>query len=203
MPILTNFRHRFFNNDGTLLAGGKVYIYEAGSTTPKSSFTDSSGVTANANPVILDSKGEADIWTSGRFKVNITDANDVQITGYPVDGLGASQASYDIAGFNQSAGTNGATLLLLKMVRAVNFDVNLSGSSAESSAAAQSPIVLSVRKNGTEFGTINFAQGASSGTFSAPIPPAFAVGDILSIIASSTQVNFGNVGIILAGQILP
>lgn len=43
-------------------AGGKVYTYYSGTTTPLATYTDSTGNTANANPVVLDSRGEASIW---------------------------------------------------------------------------------------------------------------------------------------------
>lgn len=88
MAILTTFRHRFWNNDGTLASGGKVYVYEPGTTTLKNSWTDSTQASANTNPVILDSKGEADIWTSGLCKINVLQSDNVQVTGYPVDMLG-------------------------------------------------------------------------------------------------------------------
>jgi hypothetical protein len=88
MSILTVFRHRFWNNDGTVAAGGKVYVYEPGTTTLKNSWTDSTQSSANTNPVILDSKGEADIWTSGLCKINVLQSDNAQVTGYPVDMLG-------------------------------------------------------------------------------------------------------------------
>jgi len=88
MAILTLFRHRFWDNSGLPLAGGKVYTYAAGTTTPTSTFTDSTGSIANTNPITLDSKGEAGIWTTGLIKVNVTDSVGVQITGWPVDNIG-------------------------------------------------------------------------------------------------------------------
>jgi hypothetical protein len=162
-------------------------------------------VTANANPVILDSKGEAGIWTSGRFKVNITDANDVQITGYPVDNLGASQSSYDIASFSPLVNQPDATILNMKMIRGVNFDINMAGSSAISASTTSDQISLSIQKNGIQFGTIDFDVNTLIGAFNAPIPPIFNAGDILSIVVISydTSSTMTAIGIILAGQIAP
>lgn len=88
MATLTQIKQRFWDNDGTLLAGGKVYVYLAGTSTPTNSYTDATGLTANTNPVILDAKGEASIWTNGRVKINVTNSADVQVTGYPVDNVG-------------------------------------------------------------------------------------------------------------------
>lgn len=56
------FRQRFFDNDGSPLDAGKVYFYEAGTSTPKNTYTDNTLSDPNTNPVILDSNGYADIW---------------------------------------------------------------------------------------------------------------------------------------------
>jgi len=53
---------QFFATDGTPLAGGLLYTYNAGTVTPLATYTDSTGATANTNPVVLDSRGEAAIW---------------------------------------------------------------------------------------------------------------------------------------------
>lgn len=53
---------QFFGTDGLPLVGGKLYTYAAGTTTPLVTYTDHTAVTANTNPVILDSAGEADVW---------------------------------------------------------------------------------------------------------------------------------------------
>ena len=53
---------QFFDANGAPLAGGLLYTYEAGSTTPLTSYTDSTGVSANTNPITLDSRGEANVW---------------------------------------------------------------------------------------------------------------------------------------------
>jgi len=55
---------QFFDNNGNPLAGGKIYTYAAGTTTEVATYTSSSGGTANANPIVLDSAGRtpAQIW---------------------------------------------------------------------------------------------------------------------------------------------
>ena len=53
---------QFFDANGAPLVGGLLYTYEAGSTTPLASYTDSTGVSANTNPIVLDSRGEANVW---------------------------------------------------------------------------------------------------------------------------------------------
>jgi hypothetical protein len=53
---------QFFDANGEPLVGGKLYTYAAGTSSPLATYTDSTGNTANANPVILDSRGEANVW---------------------------------------------------------------------------------------------------------------------------------------------
>ena len=53
---------QFFDLNGAPLSGGLLYTYAAGTTTPLTSYTDSTGVSANTNPIVLDSRGEANVW---------------------------------------------------------------------------------------------------------------------------------------------
>lgn len=69
----------FMDANGAPLAGGKVYAYSAGTLTPKDTYTDSTGTTPNANPVILDSAGRAEIWINGSYKFIVKDSSDVTI----------------------------------------------------------------------------------------------------------------------------
>lgn len=71
-------RMQFFNEEGKPLAGGKVYTYEAGTTTPLATYKDSLGNEPNTNPVILDSRGQAAIWLNyDVYNILVYDANDV------------------------------------------------------------------------------------------------------------------------------
>ena len=83
-PVGNGFQ--FFSNDGLPLAGGKIQTYQAGSTTPLTTYTDSSGLIANTNPIILGTDGRppSTIWLSDGFfyKFVLSDANDVVIQTY-------------------------------------------------------------------------------------------------------------------------
>ena len=70
---------RFFDRCGKPLAGGKVYTYEANTTTDKTTYKDPYGLTPNTNPIILDAAGEADIYLDGTYRIRITDRNDVLV----------------------------------------------------------------------------------------------------------------------------
>jgi hypothetical protein len=83
-PIGNGFQ--FFDNNGVPLNAGKIYTYQAGSSTPLATYTSSSGLTANANPIILGTSGRPpnDIWLSeGYFyKFILKDSSDVTIQTY-------------------------------------------------------------------------------------------------------------------------
>jgi len=78
---------QFFAANGEPLVGGKVYTYAAGTTTPLATYTNASGVTANPNPIILDGRGECNLWFSPSvtYKIKLTDDTGVEI--YTVDNI--------------------------------------------------------------------------------------------------------------------
>ena len=55
---------QFFDNLGIPLAGGLLYTYTAGTTTPQATYTSSAGTIASANPIVLDSAGRIanEVW---------------------------------------------------------------------------------------------------------------------------------------------
>ena len=71
---------QFFDANGNPLVGGKLFTYAAGTTTPQATYTDYNGGTANTNPVILNSRGEAAVWCgANRYYMVLKDADDVEL----------------------------------------------------------------------------------------------------------------------------
>ena len=97
---------QFFDANGNPLVGGKLFTYAAGTTTPQATFTDYGGGTANTNPVIMNSRGEAAIWCgANRYYMVLKDADDVEIwTADNVNGANGPTLAVLAAG-------NGATLV--------------------------------------------------------------------------------------------
>ena len=93
---------QFFTNSGVPLSGGKLYTYAAGTTTPQTTYTSSSGGTAHTNPIILDSAGRVpggEIWLNAPpYKFLLKDSNDVLIATYD-NILGVGAASYQVQNF--------------------------------------------------------------------------------------------------------
>ena len=83
---------QFLDATGAPLAGGLVYTYAAGTTTPLTTYTDSSGVTANSNPIVLDSRGEANIWLSANtYKFTLCNSVNTEI--WTVDNIASPISS--------------------------------------------------------------------------------------------------------------
>ena len=74
---------QFFDNNGSPLSGGKLYTYSAGTTTPQTTYTSSSGAIANSNPIVFDAAGRvpgsSEIWLSSgvSYKFVLKTSNDV------------------------------------------------------------------------------------------------------------------------------
>jgi len=66
ISMLAGAGAQFFDNNGIPLAGGLVYTYTAGTTTPQAAYTTSAGSIAHTNPIVLDSSGRVssggEIW---------------------------------------------------------------------------------------------------------------------------------------------
>jgi hypothetical protein len=105
---------QFFTNTGSVLTGGKLYTYLAGTTTPQVSYTTSAGNVARTNPIVLDAAGRVpdggEIWiTSAPYKFVLKDSTDVLIATYDnISGIGA--ASYQVQNFT---GTGSQTVFTL------------------------------------------------------------------------------------------
>lgn len=83
-PIGNGFQ--FFDSNGLPLNAGKIYTYQAGSSTPLATYTDNAGLVANANPIILGTDGRPpnEIWLSDGYfyKFVLKDSSDVTIQTY-------------------------------------------------------------------------------------------------------------------------
>ena len=97
---------QFFDANGNPLVGGKLFTYAAGTTTPQATFTDYNGGTANTNPVIMNSRGEAAVWCgNNRYYMVLKDADDVEL--WTADNVnGANGPTLAVL-----AASNGATLI--------------------------------------------------------------------------------------------
>ena len=86
-------KQRFADNNGNPLSFGLLTSYAAGTLTPIATYKDSTGISANTNPIQLNFRGEADIWLQPNvaYKFALTDAAGNPIPGWPIDNIVSSQ----------------------------------------------------------------------------------------------------------------
>lgn len=89
MAVLTPVaKMQFLDATGAPLVGGLLYTYAAGTTTPQASYIDATGATPNTNPVVLDSRGEANIWLgAATYKFRLCAADNTEL--WTVDDISA------------------------------------------------------------------------------------------------------------------
>lgn len=135
---------QFFDSNGNPLVGGKLYSYEAGTTTPLATYTDSTGGTANPNPVILDARGEANVWlASDEYKLVLRTSDDTLI--WTVDNINAisvldtlaASGGSNLIGFIQSGTGAVATTVQTKLRQTLSVkDFGATGNGTSDDTAA-------------------------------------------------------------------
>jgi hypothetical protein len=83
---------QFFDDNGDPLSGGKIFTYAAGTTMPKATFTDFTGATPHANPIILDAAGRppSEVWLTygDSYKFILKDSLDTLVGTFDnIDGI--------------------------------------------------------------------------------------------------------------------
>ena len=157
--------------------GWKLYSYAAGTTTLKATYTDQTGITANANPLILDGAGEGSVWlTTGGYKFVLADENDV--VQWTVDGLNVPDAGE----FSTITVTGAATLAA----------ITASGPFTSNVAAGTAPFVVT---SSTLVALLNVAQLLGK-TWAVPDPIGPTTpntGKFTTLEATSTSTQTGDV----------
>ena len=88
-------KFQVFDVNGDPGSGFLVYTYQTGTSTPKATYTDATGNSANTNPVVCDARGEANIWilTDGNYRFKVHTAADALI--YTIDGIGWASPTFE------------------------------------------------------------------------------------------------------------
>ena len=123
---------QFFDSSGVPLAGGLLYTYLAGTTTPETSYTSIAGDIANSNPIVLDSAGRLSnpVWLTENtaYKFILQNSSGVQIwsfdniTGINDFASATAQIFADLA--NTSNNAKGDALIGFKQSNASGFLAN-------------------------------------------------------------------------------
>jgi hypothetical protein len=72
-----------YGTDGLPLIGGRLWSYEANTTTPKATYADPYFLTPNPNPVVLSADGNAVVWLDGVYHLRLEDADGVLLWDMP------------------------------------------------------------------------------------------------------------------------
>jgi hypothetical protein len=198
---------QLFDNNGDLLAGGQVYTYAAGTTTPLATYSNSTG-SANTNPVVLDSAARANIFLTPDvgYKFVVQDADDnVLLTVDNIisaSGTASSSTSYEV---NCSyVGTPGAqgTMAVHQAIRTATFPVDFSGADASVGTNPGADYVVSIQKNGTEIGTVTFdTSGVPTLATAGGATQAIAFGDRITFVGPDTVGTAADFGITLVATL--
>jgi hypothetical protein len=88
---------QFFDDNGDPLAGGKLWSFISGTSTPLSIYADANGITAYSNPLTLDAAGRPGpmYFQTASYKLYLTDTNGVPVG--PVGGYTDPVASTALA----------------------------------------------------------------------------------------------------------
>jgi hypothetical protein len=85
--VITNYPlfHGFYPN-GDPLIGGRLYTYQAGTSTPMACYHDAAATQPHQNPIVLDDRGEALIHITSPMLWALKDQDEVQL--WVVDNIG-------------------------------------------------------------------------------------------------------------------
>lgn len=106
MALLTYPKFQAPDINGVNMDGGLVYFYATGTTTPKDTYSDEAKTVPNTNPVVLDARGEADIYLDGEYKIILKTAADVEV--WTIDSFSGNTLIEDLA---STAAGKGASLV--------------------------------------------------------------------------------------------
>lgn len=213
-----------FNDDnGTPLAGGKLYAYAAGTTTPQTTYTTSTGTTPHTNPIILDAAGRVpggEIWlVSGlNYKFTLTSSTNTLVATWDnITGINGTGISTDAVNVSYTASGIGAVQTnvqqkLRSYISVTDFGAAGDGITDDTPAFIAAMTAANGRTidgGGATYRVsayITDASGAAgfNGTRWAYLYGAFSnmtlTGDNLLFSANATNVTFLNVSVRTFGQ---
>jgi hypothetical protein len=159
-----------FTNNGVMAQGGQATIYEAGTTTLAQTFTDSTGIVANANPITLNSAGR--IASNSGAPIAVWAPSDVILKLVVTDGQGNQLIYLDqIQGINDP-GTQASLQALLASP--------VSGNASGFGPVAGADLVANAVKSYDIFADVraaNTPQLASGQTLIIVVEGAVTIGD--------------------------
>jgi hypothetical protein len=148
---------QFCDANGFPLAGGRLYYYQAGTTSQGLTYLEATGTIANSFPIILDSAGRipTPVYLTAlyNYKETLTDSNGVTVSPWPFDNIPKAPTSITpVTGFER-------LYQPWVLVNSSNSPYNISGSAAgtayecdcQGGAVVINLPAVSATQNGTGF----------------------------------------------------
>jgi hypothetical protein len=201
-----------FTNDGDPGAGYKIYSYEGGTTTPLATYTDSTGLTANANPIVADSAGRFEVWITVDTAYKFALKTDGDVTLETVDNVridsGASAEASTVVRveFFRPDTDISATdeLFKTRFDQETNFSANWSGSMGVTPRVnPAASYAIAIQRNAVTVGTATFnTSGVCTFATSGGASFTFAAGDEIKFLGPSpVDANMADFGLVLIGEL--
>ncbi len=180
MPYLSPVGNEQQNDsNGAPLAGGLVYTYQAGTTTPQATYTDSTGGTAQTNPIVLNASGlpNSPIWLPNGQAVKLVIQNAAGVTQRTVDsvtGINDPAAASNVSEWVSYTGTP-------TYISATSFSV----AGDQTGTLQVNRRVKTTNSGGTRYGTI------TGSAFSAGLTTVSVLLDSGSLDSGLSAVSYG------------
>lgn len=174
---------------GVPYSGGKLYTYAAGTSTAKAAYTDVNLSTAAANPIVLDSSGEAAVYLKGKYKLILKTSADVTVwTLDNVQGMGDwEEGKYyaDASETDQGATGSGNSIAAhLATIGSENATIVLANTSGSATTSYTVSTAITIPANVTlqvEPGALIVeGTGSPTVTFNGTLKTSVIIGQIFS-----------------------
>lgn len=180
--LLPDAKIPFHTSSGNLANGYLLFIYNAGTTVKATTYTDSTGLSMNTNPIVMNSRGETPYGVyvnSGQYKLVLAPSTDTDPPGSPIWSQDGITPANDISVADATEWT--ALAITPTYISAVSFSV----SGNQTSVLQVGRRVKTTNSGGTVYSTI------SGSSFGAGITTVTVVNDSGTLDAGLSAVYYG------------
>lgn len=156
--------HQVTDSNGDPVSGAKVYFYDTGTSTPKTTYSDSDETTANSNPVIADGNGYLPaIYFSGTARVVFKTSSDVLLPNGDIDPFELSSTDAPFSAYNAGKTYAANEVVLSGGVFYISIQGSNQGNTPSSSAAYWTQLSLVKKYNSNEtYASGDLVQGSDN-----------------------------------------
>lgn len=115
------------------------------------------------------------------------------------DGAWVAVNTYDLPLYIPDRPTTGMTAARIVAVRPFTLPASLTGSLASANTGPTASATFVLQKNGTQFASVVFTPGSTTGAFTAASSTAFAAGDVLRVLCPTQDTTLADISITLMG----